>query len=102
MRYAKERLAGFSEVGKRGAECKYGEATDRRALALLDAPPPASYAFGVLELVVQLPSKEELCLFDRNGPQFATESPPNPRATHSRSRRSGRASRRVGIASRRS
>lgn len=44
VRYAKDRLAGFSEVGKRGAEPKYGEATDRRILALLDAPPPEGYA----------------------------------------------------------
>jgi transposase len=44
VRYAKDRRAGFSEVGKRGAEPKYGAATDRRILALLDAPPPEGYA----------------------------------------------------------
>ena len=44
VRYAKERLAGFSEVGNRGAEAKYDKETDRRILALLDAPAPKGYA----------------------------------------------------------
>ena len=44
VRYAKDRLAGFSEVGARGAEAKYDGETDRRILALLDAPPPKGYA----------------------------------------------------------
>ena len=39
VRYAKDRLAGFSEVGARGAEPKYDGETDRRILALLDSPP---------------------------------------------------------------
>ncbi len=43
-RYAKDRLAGFSEVGARGAEAKYDGETDRRILALLDSPPPTGYA----------------------------------------------------------
>ena len=43
-RYAKDRLAGFSEVGARGAEAKYDGKTDRRILALLDSPPPKGYA----------------------------------------------------------
>jgi hypothetical protein len=38
------RLAGFSEVGDRGAEAKYNKETDRRILALLDAAPPDGYA----------------------------------------------------------
>jgi len=33
VRYAKDRLAGFSEAGNRGAEAKYGIETDRRILA---------------------------------------------------------------------
>jgi transposase-like protein len=44
VRYAKDRLAGFSEVGARGAEPKYGEETGRRILAVLDRPPPDGYA----------------------------------------------------------
>src|SRR5512136_614259 len=36
VRYAKDRLAGFSETSNRGAEAKYGVETDRRILALLD------------------------------------------------------------------
>ncbi len=44
VRYAKDRLAGFSEVGARGTEAKYDGETDRRILALLDAPPPKGYA----------------------------------------------------------
>ena len=44
VRYAKDRLAGFSEVGARGAEAKYDGETDRRILALLDTPPPKGYA----------------------------------------------------------
>ena len=44
VRYAKDRLAGFSEVGDRGAEARYGEEADRRILALLDAAPPEGYA----------------------------------------------------------
>jgi len=44
VRYAKDRLAGFSETGNRGAEAKYGIETDRRILALLDTSPPKGYA----------------------------------------------------------
>jgi transposase len=44
VRYARDRLAGFSEVGNRGAEAKYDKETDRRILALLDAPPPKGCA----------------------------------------------------------
>ena len=44
VRYAKDRLAGFSEVGNRGAEAKCDKETDRRILALLDAAPPEGYA----------------------------------------------------------
>ncbi len=44
VRYARDRLAGFSEAGNRGAEPKYGPEHDRRILALLDTPPPDGYA----------------------------------------------------------
>ena len=44
VRYAKDRLAGFSETGNRGAKAKYGEEAGRRILALLDQPPPAGSA----------------------------------------------------------
>jgi transposase len=44
VRYAKDRLAGFSEVGRRGAQAKYDTETDRRILALLDQKPPEGYA----------------------------------------------------------
>jgi transposase/transposase-like protein len=43
VRYAHDRLAGFSEKGRRGAKPKYGIETDRRILALLDTPPPEGY-----------------------------------------------------------
>jgi transposase len=44
VRYARDRLAGLDETGNRGAEAKYTAATDKRILALLDAPPPQGYA----------------------------------------------------------
>ena len=44
VRYARDRLAGFSETGNRGAKAKYGTETDRRILALLDTAPPNGYA----------------------------------------------------------
>ena len=44
VRYEKDRLAGFSKVGARGAEAKYDGETDRRILALLDTPPPKGFA----------------------------------------------------------
>jgi hypothetical protein len=46
VRYATDRLAGFSEVGDRGAEAKYDEETDRRILAI-----------GVAEGVVAIDGK---------------------------------------------
>jgi transposase len=44
VRYADKRLAGLDESGERGAEPKYGAATDKRILALLDKPAPAGHA----------------------------------------------------------
>ena len=44
VRYARARLAGLDETGKRGAERKYGPAEQKRILAMLDHPPPAGYS----------------------------------------------------------
>jgi len=44
VRYATDRLAGFSETGDRGAKPKYGIDAGLRILALLDTPPPPGYA----------------------------------------------------------
>src|ERR1700675_2963486 len=44
VRYARSRLAGFSEVGNRGPAPKYGPETGRRILALLDTKPPPGFA----------------------------------------------------------
>ena len=44
VRYARDRLAGLSEVGDRSAEAKYGTEHQQRILAMLDRPPPAGYA----------------------------------------------------------
>lgn len=44
VRYAQDRLAGFSETGNRGAKTKYGIDAGRRILALLDTPPPEGCA----------------------------------------------------------
>jgi len=43
-RYAKDRLAGLSETGDRGAAPKYGREHDQRILAMLDRSPPNGYA----------------------------------------------------------
>jgi transposase len=44
VRYAKDRLAGFSETGDRGAKAKYGDEAGGRILALLDRPAPVGCA----------------------------------------------------------
>jgi transposase len=44
VRYARERFAGLSKIGDRGAEPKYGAEHRKRILAMLDRPPPAGYA----------------------------------------------------------
>ena len=46
-------MAGFSEVGARGAETKYGDETGRRILAVLDRPPPDGYANWSGPLIVR-------------------------------------------------
>jgi transposase len=44
VRYARDRLAGLSETGNRGAEPKYGPAEQKRILGMLDQSPPAGYS----------------------------------------------------------
>src|SRR3954451_7406659 len=44
VRYARDRMAGLSEVGERGATAKYGPEHDNRILAKLDTAPPDGYA----------------------------------------------------------
>ena len=44
VRYARDRMAGLRETGKRGAAPKYGPEHDRRILVMLDQPPPEGYA----------------------------------------------------------
>ena len=44
VRYARDRMAGLSETGKRGATPKYGSEHSTRILALLDRPPQEGYA----------------------------------------------------------
>ena len=44
VRYARFRLAGFDEVGDRGAAPKYGPAHQKRILAMLDQPLPPGYS----------------------------------------------------------
>jgi transposase len=44
VRYARDRMAGLSETGDRGADAKYGEEHGKRVLAMLDRPPPDGYA----------------------------------------------------------
>jgi len=43
VRYARKRLAGFSEVGDRGEAAKYDAGAGKRILALLDQKPPQGY-----------------------------------------------------------
>lgn len=43
VRFARQRLAGLDESGRRGAEPKYTVETGRRILGVLDEPPPAGY-----------------------------------------------------------
>lgn len=44
VRYANDRMTDLSEVGKRGAEPKYGLKHQQRLLARLNRPPPAGDA----------------------------------------------------------
>ncbi len=51
VRYARDRLAGLSETGDRGAPAKYGPEHDRRILAMLDQAPPAGYSNWTAQLL---------------------------------------------------
>lgn len=51
VRYARSRLAGLDERGKRGAEPKYTIETGRRILAVLDGPPPAGHGRWTARLI---------------------------------------------------
>jgi transposase len=44
VRFARDRLAGLAEAPRPGKPRTYGEAADRRILALLDRPPPVGFA----------------------------------------------------------
>jgi transposase len=44
VRFARDRLAGLADAPRSGKPRRYGEAADRRILALLDRPPPAGFA----------------------------------------------------------
>jgi hypothetical protein len=44
VRYARDRMAGLSEAGDRGAARKYGPEHDRRILVTLDQAPPPGYS----------------------------------------------------------
>jgi transposase len=53
VRYARDRVAGLSETGNRGADAKYGRQHDKRILAMLDRPPPAGYANWTARLLAR-------------------------------------------------
>lgn len=53
VRYARDRMAGLSETGNRGADAKYGPEHDKRILAMLDRPPPAGYANWTARLLAR-------------------------------------------------
>jgi transposase len=53
VRYARDRMAGLSETGNRGADAKYGPEHDKRILANLDRPPPAGYANWTARLLAR-------------------------------------------------
>lgn len=53
VRFAKDRLAGFSETGNRGPQPKYGPEAGQRILALLDEKPPAGYANWTAVLIAR-------------------------------------------------
>jgi transposase len=53
VRYARDRVAGFSETGNRGPQPKYGPEAGQRILALLDKKPPAGYANWTAVLIAR-------------------------------------------------
>jgi len=71
-RFANERLAGLSDLPRPGATARYGIATDKRILALLDQPPPAGYG----RWTAPLPSRELGDVSDQYICPFDGPSPP--------------------------
>lgn len=64
VRYARDRLAGLSEVGERGAKPTYGAAHQQRILAMLDRPPPPGYANWTAPLLArELGDIHEQCIW---------------------------------------
>ena len=53
VRFARDRMAGLSETGERGADKKYGPEHNKRILALLDHRPPPGYANWTAPLMSQ-------------------------------------------------
>jgi len=53
VRYARDRLAGLSETGDRGADPRYGAEHGQRILAMLDKPPPAGYSNWTARLLAR-------------------------------------------------
>jgi transposase len=53
VRFAKARLAGLADAPRSGKPRTYGEAADRRILALLDRPPPAGFARWTAPLLAE-------------------------------------------------
>jgi transposase len=92
VRYAKDRMAGFSETGNRGAKAKYGIDADQRILALLDTAPPEGCAHWTGPLIakalgdvpvqqvwrflrahkIDLSGRKSLCV--SNDPEFAAKA----------------------------
>jgi transposase len=53
VRFARDRMAGLSETGDRGAAPKYGAEHTKRILAMLDRPPPGGYSNWTARLLAR-------------------------------------------------
>jgi len=53
VRFARDRMAGLSETGDRGAAPKYGAEHTKRILAMLDRPPPDGYSNWTARLLAR-------------------------------------------------
>src|SRR5690348_8527232 len=53
VRYARDRLAGLDETGRRGARPVYGPEHGKRILSLLDQPPPDGYGVWTAPLLAR-------------------------------------------------